>query len=250
MRPGPVSRRSVLTALASTFLPGVLTAQGASVQMIGSEGEAARYWPRWRGPSGQGLVTGTNYVDTWSASENVLWRTAVPGRGNSSPIVWRDRIIVTTAYDGGRRVSVLAFQRASGAPLWETFAPQARSDRAHEKNGHASSTPVTDGERVYASFGSTGVMAVDLNGALVWQRDLGRLDAYHGTAGSPLLYNDRLILYQDQFSSGFVTAIDTRTGRTIWRTSRSASVGWGSPVALRVDTHDELLVFRKIVVYG
>ncbi len=250
MGPIHVSRRTVLATLSSMFwMPPLLVTQGDSVEMIGAEGEAAQYWPRWRGPSGQGLAAG-NYVDTWSATENVLWRATVPGRGNSSPIVWRDRIVLTTSYEGGRRVSVLAFQRSNGAQLWETFAPQGRSDSAHEKNGHASATAVTDGERIYASFGSSGVIAVDLNGKVVWQRDLGRMTAYHGAAGSPLLYRDRLILYQDQSSNGFITALDTRTGEPIWRTPRSASVGWGTPIALRVNTHDEIVVSSQNTVYA
>ena len=125
--------------------------------MVADEGEAAQYWPRWRGPSGQGLVSGSGYPDRWSATENVLWKTPVPGDGNSSPIVWGDRILLTTAYDNGRRLSVLAFRRADGTQLWETFAPDGRRDGgAHYKNGHASATPATDGERIYVSFGAAG----------------------------------------------------------------------------------------------
>ena len=211
--------------------------------MVADEGEAARYWPRWRGPSGQGLVTGSGYPDRWSATENVLWKTSIPGDGNSSPIVWRDRILITTAYEGGRRLSVLAFRRADGVRLWETFAPEGRRDGGtHFKNGHASATPATDGERVYVSFGTRGLLALDLNGKIVWQQDLGQMDAYHGTAGSPLLYKDRLILYQDQYSGSFIAAFETRTGKQLWRTSRDASVGWGTPIAVRVGDHDEIIV--------
>src|SRR3989337_3024735 len=93
------------------------------VAMIGMAGEAVKYWPRWRGPSGQGLVEGSGYPDTWSSQKNVLWKVPVPGRGNSSPIVWGDRIFLTTAYDGGRRVSLLAFRRSDGTQLWGTVAP-------------------------------------------------------------------------------------------------------------------------------
>ncbi len=211
--------------------------------MVADEGEAARYWPRWRGPSGQGLVTDSGYPDRWSATENVLWKTPVPGDGNSSPIVWRDRILLTTAYEGGRRLSVLAFRRSDGMRLWETFAPEGRRDGGtHFKNGHASATPATDGERVYVSFGTRGLLALDLNGKIVWQQDLGQMDAYHGTAGSPLLYKDRLILYQDQYAGSFIAAFDTRTGKQLWRTSRDASVGWGTPIAVRVGDHDEIIV--------
>jgi outer membrane protein assembly factor BamB len=219
------------------------SAQEPSVRMVADTGEGAKYWPRWRGPSGQGLVSGTGYPDAWSGSENVAWKTAVPGLGNSSPIVWRDRIILTTAYDNGRRVSLLAFRRADGVKLWETFAPQGRTDNgSHYKNGHASSTAATDGERVYASFGARGLIAVDLNGKIVWQRDLGPMDAYHGAAGSPLLYKNRIILYQDQYSGSFIAAFDTRTGEPVWRTPREASVGWGTPIAVQVAGRDEIIV--------
>ena len=87
----------------------------------------------------------------------------------------------------------------------------------------------TDGERVYASFGSRGMLAVDFDGNVVWHRDLGRIDNYHGPAGSPLLYRDSVIIYQDQNGGAFVTALDARTGETRWRTERAARVGWGTP---------------------
>jgi len=247
----PISRRVMLGALASMlWQPARLIGQDAGVQMIPAAGEGARYWSRWRGPSGQGLGAGSGYADTWSATENVLWKTPVPGRGNSSPIVWRDRIFLTTAYDDGRRVSVLAFRRPDGGQLWETFVPGGRPGSTHFKNGHASATPATDGERVYASFGARGLVAVDVTGTIVWQRDLGPMGAYHGTAGSPLLYRDRLILYQDQLSDSFIAAFDARSGRTLWRTSRNAVVGWGTPVAIRAGDHDEIIVNSQNTVYA
>jgi outer membrane protein assembly factor BamB len=245
------SRRSAIRTLLAPFAlaaterwpSGLLTAQEPAVRMLGDEGEGTRYWPRWRGPSAQGLASGTGYPDTWSSSQNILWKTPVPGRGNSSPIVWADRILLTTAYDGGRRLSVLAFRRSDGRGLWETFAPQGRSDDgAHFKNGHASATPATDGERIYVSFGTRGLFALDLNGKILWQRDLGPMDAYHGTAGSPLLYKNRIILYQDQYSAPFIAAFDTRTGQQVWRTAREANVGWGTPVAIHAGDHDEIIV--------
>jgi outer membrane protein assembly factor BamB len=217
--------------------------QEAAVRMIADEGEGAKYWPRWRGPSGQGLASGADYPDTWSATQNVLWKAPVPGNGNSSPIVWGDRIFVSTANDGGRRLSLLAYRRSDGRLLWEAAAPMGRANSGgHYKNGHASATPATDGERVYVSFGARGLFAFDFNGKLVWQRDLGPMDAYHGTAGSPLLLRDRIILYQDQYSDSFIAAFDTRTGRELWRTRRSANVGWGTPIAIRVAGREEVIV--------
>src|SRR5262245_6223877 len=111
-----LSRRAWLGAVSSVLLLSRRTAgQDSGVRMLPVEGEATRYWTRWRGPSGQGLAGGASYADTWSATQNVAWKTVVPGRGNSSPIVWRDRVFLTTAADGGRRLSVLAFSRTSGA---------------------------------------------------------------------------------------------------------------------------------------
>jgi outer membrane protein assembly factor BamB len=220
-----------------------VSGQEPPVRMIADEGEGARYWPRWRGPSGQGLAAGSGYVDTWSATQNIQWKTSVPGNGNSSPIVWGDRIFLTTAYDGGRRLSVLAYRRTDGKLLWETFTPPGRSGSgAHPKNGHASATAATDGERIYVSFGPRGLFAVDFDGRIVWHRDLGPIDNYHGAAGSPLLYKKRLILYQDHAAGAFIAAFDTSTGEQVWRTARDASVGWGTPIAVRVADHDEIIV--------
>jgi outer membrane protein assembly factor BamB len=237
-----ISRRVLLGALASAVCrPQDVLGQDRGIQMVPVQGEAVQYWSRWRGPSGQGLATG-RYTDTWSATQNVQWRTPIPGRGNSSPIVWRDRVIVTTAQDGGRRLSVLAFRKSDGARIWETFCPEGRGRSTHPKNGFASATPATDGERIYISFGSRGLLAVDLNGVVVWHQDLGAMDAYHGTAGSPLIYRDRVILYQDQFSDAFIAAFEARTGRVMWRTRRDANVGWGTPVAIHAGDHDEIIV--------
>jgi outer membrane protein assembly factor BamB len=239
------SRRAWLrfVGAAAALSPLRALAQSTSdVSMIPDTAEAAKYWARWRGPSGQGLVSGTGYVDRWSATQNVRWKMPVPGSGNSSPVVWGDRIFLTTAYEQGGRVSVLAFDRATGKRLWETFAPDGRSARAHPKNGYASATPSTDGERVYVSLGSRGLMAVDVNGRLLWHQNVGRIDNYWGPAGSALLYKDRLILYQDSDGDAFIAAFDTATGRQRWHTRRNASVGWGTPVAIRVDGHDEIIV--------
>jgi outer membrane protein assembly factor BamB len=237
----PIALACLLLAIAG------LAAQAPDVRMVGVEGEGTKYWPVWRGPSGQGLATGS-YPDAWSGTENVAWKQPVPGGGNSSPIVWGDRIFLTTAYDNGRRVSLLAFRRTDGTQVWETFAPDGRTGRAHYKNGHASATPSTDGTLVYASFGSRGLAAFDFNGRLVWHKDLGDVDNYHGAAGSPLLYKNRVILFQDFDSGSFVAAFDSRTGKELWRTPRRAFVGWGTPVAVRVEGRDEIIVSSQSAV--
>jgi len=225
------------------------------VRMIEADGVAAKYWPRWRGPSGQGLVPDGPYPDRWSAKENVVWRTPVAGRGNSSPIVWGDRIYLTTANDGGQRLSIVGFRRTDGKQLFEAFVPQAGYESGHPKNGHASATPVTDGRRVYASFGSNGLLAIDLDGKVVWHRPVGRLANYHGSAGSPVLYKDRLFIYQDHGGTdaggSFVAAFETETGKPLWRTPRDASVGWGTPVVINANGRDELVVSsqRRVQAY-
>ncbi len=233
----------VVGIVATATTPAPAAGQdNSAVRMVRPDGEGERYWPRWRGPSGQGVVDDTGYPDTWSATTNVLWKTSVPGSGSSSPIVWDDRIFLTTSSNSGRRVSILSFRRSDGELLWETDAPDDRAAYVHNKNSPASATVTTDGERVYASFGSRGMLAVDFDGRIAWHRDLGRIDNYHGAAGSPLLYRDTVIIYQDQNRGAFVIALDTRTGETRWRTSRAASVGWGTPIAVTVGDHDELIV--------
>lgn len=218
--------------------------------MVEVDGEGRRYWPRWRGPSGQGLVEGSGYPDHWSERDNIAWAVETPGKGNSSPILWGDRIFLTTAYEQGVwpfygvRRSVVCLRRQDGKVLWETYAPQAEAEKANRKNGYASGTPATDGERVYAYLGSHGLVAVDFYGKLVWHRSLGEMDPYHGTSCSPLLYQDRVIVYQDQRrpAHSFVAAFDKRTGETKWWTPREETVGWGSPVAIRAGDHDEIIV--------
>lgn len=259
-----MSRRTVFVALIAAAVGAVhITAApptgthppDESVRMIEVSGEGARYWPRWRGPSGQGLVSSGAYTDRWSSTEHVKWKVAVPGRGNSSPIVWGDRLFLTTARENGQRLSIVALRRADGGTLWETFVPNDGVESAHDKNGHASATPVTDGERIYASFGRHGLIALDLSGRIVWHRRFGVIDNYHGPAGSPILYKDRIFLYQDHRSNGgqtaFVAAFDARTGKTIWETPRTETVGWGTPVMLDAGDRDELVVSsqRRVAAY-
>lgn len=223
----------------------ILIAAPADVRMIEVAGEGARYWPRWRGPSGQGHVADGKYVDTWSASTG-LWKTAVPGRGNSSPIVWGDQIFLTTGYGNGERLSMLAFSRTDGRKLWETFIPQSGVEYVHDKNGYASATPATDGQLVYASFGRHGLVAFDFNGKIAWQHKFGILDNYHGPAGSPVLYKDRIFIFQDANpapgQTAFVGAFHKLTGKPIWMTPRRETVGWGTAVVINTGERDELVV--------
>ncbi len=253
------ARQIVCTCVFALLLasPYQAAGQGAdAVRMIVPDGEAQNYWPRWRGPSGQGLVEGTGYPDTWSDTENVIWRVEVPGEGASSPIIWADQIFLTTADDRVGTVSVVSFRRSDGERLWQTEVPDTTGEHIHQKNTHASATVTTDGHLVYASFGSKGLVAMDFDGRLVWHRSFGTISNYHGTAGSPLLYKNTIILYQDHSGGSqggaFVAAFDKQSGEPVWRTSRRASVGWGSPIAIHTGERDELIVSsqRRVQAYN
>jgi outer membrane protein assembly factor BamB len=232
-----------------------LASRVEEARMVEVTGEGARFWPRWRGPSGQGLVPPGKYVNTWSPTTHVKWKVSLPGRGNSSPIVWGDRIYLTTAQDNGARLSLLAFRRADGQRVWEAVIPQEGIEHVHQKNGYASATPVTDGRLIYASFGRHGLVAVDMSGKIVWHRRFGVIDNYHGPAGSPVLYKDRIFLYQDHSGSSrqraFVAAFDAKTGNTLWETPRSETVGWGTPVVITAGARDELVINsqRRVAAY-
>ena len=241
---------TILAVALSLVISVIALAQddNQTVGMVELTGESAQYWPRWRGPSGQGIVTSSNYPDRWNATENVLWRTGLSGRGNSSPIVWGDYIILTTGRDAGRQLFVQAYRRSNGTLRWETEVAPGRPERVHSKNGPASATPTTDGKQIFASLGGRGIVSLDFDGNILWHSEVGSINNYHGPAGSPLLYEDLLIIYQDQRGGGFVAAYDTATGNQVWRTARNASVGWGSPIAIRVGDHDELIVSSQNTV--
>jgi len=253
-RPLAVALLAIFTAapLAHRSLGEV--AASVEVRMIEVVGEGAKYWPRWRGPSGQGDAAAGPYIETWTAKSGV-WKTTVPGRGNSSPIVWGDRIFLTTGYGNGERLSMLAFSRADGKQLWETFIPQSGVEYVHPKNRFASATPTTDGKLIYASFGRHGLFAFDFDGKLVWQHKFGIIDNQHGPAGSPVLYKDRIFIYQDANpapgQSAFVGAFDKATGKPIWQTPRGETVGWGSAIVITTGVRDELIVSsqRRVAAY-
>lgn len=248
----PQLSRSSLLALAVVASTLPLTGAVEPGELIPVEGEGAKYWSRWRGPSGQGAVVGTNYVDTWSDTQNVKWKVPVPGIGHSSPIVWKDHIFLTTAREDGAKLSMLAFNRADGKLLWETPVPTPYVEHVYPKNSRASATAITDGTRVYASFGTHGMAAFDFSGKLVWHKKHADLANTHGSAGSPVLYKDRLFIYQDNDAGSWVAAFDTKTGNVLWSTPRQQTVGWGTPVVVRVGDHDELVVSgqRRVMAYN
>jgi hypothetical protein len=234
--------------------PAVAAANDAAATMVEVEGEAAKYWTRWRGPSGQGIVKPGKYRDKWSPADGVKWKVPVPGRGHSSPIIWRDHLFLTTEYDDGAKLSMLAFSRSEGKKLWETFVPTDGVEHVYPKNSRASATAVTDGKLVFGSFGTHGLAAFDFTGKLVWHTPVGKLNNYHGSAGSPILHDDRIFIYQDhrgtEATGSFVAAYDKNTGKQIWKTDRVETTGWGTPVVIRAGDREELIVSSQRKVYA
>ena len=149
-------RTGLLIASLLLTSAGHVLSRAGEVRMIEVTGEGARFWPRWRGPSGQGFVAPGSYTNWWSPTAKIKWRTRIPGSGNSSPIVWADRIYVTTSQNNGAKLSLLAFNRADGRLLWEAVVPQQGTEYVHPKNGYASAT----GENVFNW--STGTCDVPL----------------------------------------------------------------------------------------
>jgi outer membrane protein assembly factor BamB len=240
--------------VSTALILGAWMSAAEPITLIPVDGAGSKYWSRWRGPSGQGMVAGTGYVDAWSDTTNVKWRAAVPGRGHSSPIVWQDHLFLTTSTDNGTKMSMLAYSRSSGKLLWQTPIASTGVEHIYRKNSHASATPSTDGVHVYASFGTHGLAAFDFSGKIVWQKKLGDLRNYHGSAGSPVLYRDRVFLYQDHGGTeslgSYVAAFNAKTGDVIWKKDRVEGVGWGTPIVVDAGDHDELVVNGQGKVYA
>jgi outer membrane protein assembly factor BamB len=239
-------------------------------------------WPSFRGPRASGVADGQHLPDEWNGTtgKNVLWRTPIPGLGHSSPIVWGDRIFVTTAvssrgtdtfkpglYGDGdasedrspHRWVIRAIDRRSGKTVWERVAYEGEPlDKRHIKSTYASSTPATDGRIVVASFGSQGVHAYDVNGTFRWKVDVGRLDlgAYDiptfewGPASSPIIWGGLVLLQYDTQADSFLLALDAATGKTVWKTDRDEFPSWGTPTIAMTSAGAELVTNASKFIRG
>jgi len=222
---------------------------------------AAAHWPQFRGLHAAGVADGANLPESWDGAggKGVLWKTRIPGLAHSSPVVWGDQVFVTTAissrpdasfkpglYGEGtasedrtvHRWQLMSLDKRTGKPLWERTAYEGvPREKRHIKATYANATPATDGRYVVAFFGSQGLYAYDLQGNLKWKRDLGRFDAgaydapsYEwGTASSPILYKDLVIVQCDQQKGSFVMALRLRDGDTVWKTPREELPSWATP---------------------
>jgi outer membrane protein assembly factor BamB len=223
-------------------------------------------WPQFRGPGSAGISRETGLPSAWSVTENVVWRTKIPGRGWSSPIVWGDRVFVTSAiqeegqpesakkglYIGGERLAAGKKQRfvvycldaPSGKILWERTAGEKEPKHGHHiKNSFASETPVTDGQRVYAYFGPVGLVCFDFAGKELWSRSWGDFATRYnwGTAASPAIHGDRIYVVNDNEEASFLAAVDKRSGEQVWKIARDEKSNWSTPFVWQNDQRTEIV---------
>lgn len=237
--------------------------------LLAADGDAdfLRQWPHWRGPMDTGVAPSGDPPVQWSEDLNVRWKVPLPGKGLSTPIVWGKHLFVTTAIAHGdalavrhehpegahdnmdprhrHRFVVMALDSAQGTVLWQrTVRDQQPHEETHVTGSWSSPSPVTDGQHVYASFGSQGVYCLTLDGRLVWERDLGDMQIYHGhgEGSSPVLCGDSLIVNWDHQGDSFVTALDKHTGELRWKVARDEITSWSTPLVV---SHGDL---KQIVI--
>jgi outer membrane protein assembly factor BamB len=206
-------------------------------------------WATWRGPNLNGVAAaGQSPPVTWSESENVIWKTLVPGRGHSSPTIIGDQIFLTTADEPSQTQGVVCFDRKTGQQFWSTPISKGGFPQTHRKNTHATPTVASDGERLFASFhhhASIQVSALSLDGKGLWQRTIGKYDPQkykYGYAPSPMLYKSLVLIAADYEGGGWLAALDAKSGATKWQTARSRKLSFSSPVVAKVAGRDQLLI--------
>jgi outer membrane protein assembly factor BamB len=177
----------------------------------------AENWPQWRGPQGTGVSSEASLPLKWSPTENVRWKLKLPERGNSTPIVWGQHIFVTQPQEKDHQRTLLCLDRQDGKVLWQASTTYTPEEPTHSTNPFCSASPVTDGERVIAWFGSAGVFCYDFEGKQLWSRDLGIQEHEWGYAASPILHGDLCIINFGPGKNEFVVALDKRTGEQVWR---------------------------------
>jgi outer membrane protein assembly factor BamB len=259
-----LSRRIALTLTLGIFI--------ASLSFLASNASAGN-WPQWRGPDGSGISNEKNLPSEWSPTKNIKWKTAIEGRAHSSPIVWGNRVFLTTAVEGpvvpGAKAvkhmdgdkeyvhpdsvgadrkhtfKVLSIDRDTGKIVWESTAWEGTPyDNRHRKSSYAASTPATDGKLVFAFFGTEGLYAYDFKGKLAWKAQLGNLGTVGmGTGTSPILFDNLVIVQCDEENgeASFIVALDKKTGKEVWRTPRKVQVSWATPLLARTSTRAELI---------
>jgi outer membrane protein assembly factor BamB len=239
-------------------------------------------WPQFRGEFAAGIADEENVPESWdgNSGENIKWKTAIPGLAHSSPIVWGDKLFITSAisskgeatfkhglYGAGdasddvspHKWMLYCLDKRSGDILWESLAHAGvPKDKRHIKSTYANSTPATNGEYVVALFGSEGIYAFNMFGNLMWQRDLGRMNvgAYNaphlewGPASSPIIHDGKVYIQTDTSEEDYLLALDIQTGETVWRTERDELPGWGTPTIVKGGNRAELVTNSSNFIYG
>jgi outer membrane protein assembly factor BamB len=203
---------------------------------------AAGDWPEFRGPTGQGHAAERGLPLTWSETENVRWKVPIPGRGWSTPAIQGDRIWLTTATENGKSLRAIGLDRETGRIVSDVEVFRLSDPGSiNSKNSHASPTPVLDGDRVYLHFGAHGTAALDAKGAIVWKTRMEYSHGQHGPGGSPVLYDDLLIVSCDGEDVQFVAALEKRTGKLRWRKYRDGFQAYSTPLVVRLPEGDQLI---------
>lgn len=210
---------------------------------LAADAESSRgNWPRWRGPNQDGHSSETGFPTQWN-DDSIQWKTPLKGEGQSSPVVWGERIFLTLARDKGKQRLVLCLNRNDGRILWEKVAWIGEPEPSHRMNGWASATPVTDGKHVYAFFGrGGGLFCYTVNGERVWSKNLGRFECPWGTAASPVLVGDLVIQNCDSDENAYIIALNKNTGKEVWRTERDDHRGWSTPILIETGNRKELVL--------
>ncbi len=243
-----------------------LAALASPAARQGEDGADA-WWPHWRGPTGNGVAPRADPPIAWSEEKNVRWKLALPGLGNSTPIVWRDRIFVTAAVPFGEPLAptaghrdgehdneetvrrqkflVIAVGRDDGKIVWQrTVREGIPHETGHRTGSFASNSPVTDGERLYAFFGSNGLYCLSWDGQPVWEKDFGQMHSLHahGEGSSPALHGETLVVNWDHEGSSFLVALDKRTGKERWKSARKEITSWSTPIVVEHDGKAQVIV--------
>lgn len=228
--------------------------------------DAEKYWPQWRGPLGTGVSKHAEPPLVWAENKNIKWKIEVPGRGSASPVIWDDKMFLLTAVPAGvtpadahkprggvtphlsHSYKVIAINRADGKIAWErTAREETPHEASHQDNGTwASSSAIADGQHVIASFESRGLYCYDLNGTLVWQKDLGdkKMRNEFGEGATPALHGNTLVVVWDHFVPGasFIVALDKRTGAELWRVKRDEIDTWATPLIVEHEGRGHVVV--------
>lgn len=235
---------------AATLLP--LLAGLALYPLSANAGQAPEQnWPRWRGPEGTGHSTEKGLPVQWAPAD-VAWTTALKGSGQSSPIIWGDRIFLTSALDNGKKRLTFCIDRRNGKQLWEHVSWTGMPEPTHKLNGWASPSCVTDGERVYAYFGKAGLHCYTVAGKHLWSRQLGEFlsKTKRGVAASPVLAGKLVIVNGDSESDPYLFGIDKLSGETVWKTKRPATEGYSTPILVKAAGRAELVLNGHFFIAG